>query len=931
MSDQKINRLVALGVFLVTCIVYLRTLSVTVVFWDVGEFCAASRLLQVPHPPGSPLFILVARIISLIPFLPDIAARMHAVSAIGSAVGILFLYLVTEKLIARFHSLETGVDKLIVFGSSAIAALALAFSTTYWDNAIEAEVYGMAMFFTSLVLWLGLKWWEHADEPHNEKYFLLIAYLLGLSTGVHILALLVAIPIMMLYYFKRYEFSRESFMKFGLIAVPAFFVIYPGIVQFFPSMLDGDVKLPLIGNVPATGKSDILTFIPLIVLIVVSYYAYDSYRKKQKLLHVACLSFLFIVIGYSTYSQVLIRANVDNLPMKENNPNNLERLTSYLTREQYGDTPLLKGESWNNETQSYEVKLFPRRHSHEAMHEATRVNYSSDGDFMWKYQIDHMFIRYILWNFVGSEGDWQDAGASWKETLGIPLLLALIGAWYHFKKEWKLGFILFATFIIMGIVLDLYQNQQDPQPRERDYFYVGAYYVMAVWLGIGIVALVDLLRKSLRQGAAFNFTASGVIVVCALVVPVNLARINWREHDRSQSYIAWDYSYNLLQSCEKDAILFTNGDNDTFPVWYLQDVEGVRRDVRIVNLSLVNTPWYVYLMKTDSPHGAKKVALSIKNEQIESLQPRLWKPQQIDIPVPKEVAERFGVKDTSVLSRGKITFTMNGVNMNPETKILRVQDMMVLDIVMSNKWDRPIYFAVTCSPDSKIGLDNYLWMRGLAYRFKPEKVGPSDGGIGGIEEEIMERNVLGENVQPSTTMQNGYLYRNLNNPSVYYDENVQRMVMNYRASFLRLAFYSMRNLNDTEKARKIMARMDELLPITVVPNQDWMFTANIMSVFNQVGDMERAGKYAAVVEGICKDVIESNRAEANDPFGPYRVLMEIYDMRKDYPSAIAILKSAQAQIPGAQNSPDLTNRIKIFEDRLKGGTPADTGQPGAPK
>jgi hypothetical protein len=915
MSDKMMNRLVALGVFLVTITVYLKTLSVTVVFWDVGEFCAASRLLQVPHPPGSPLFVLVARIVSLIPFLPDIAARMHAISAFGSAFGVMFLYLVNVKIIGRFRAIETGVDQLIVYGASAIGAFALAFSTTYWDNAIEAEVYGMGMFFVSICLWLALKWWENADEPHNEKYFLIIAYLLGLSTGVHILALLVIIPIMMIYYFKRYEYTHKSFLIFGIIAVGSFFVVYPGIVQWLPSLLDGDV---------AGVKSEFFKFVPFLCVAVAAYGAYKTTQTHQKMLHIACLSFILIVIGYSTYTQVLIRSNVDNLPMKENNPNTLARLTSYLTREQYGEAPKLSGESWDNEAQDYKEKFFPRRYSREAMHEPTRVNYTSDGDFFWKYQVDHMFLRYIFWNFIGEEGDWQDGGVDWKQTWGIPFLIALVGLYYHFRKEWKMGLVLLAMFTIMGIVLDLYQNQQDPQPRERDYFYVGAYYCLAIWISVGVVALIDLLRKKMSEGSGFTVAASGILAVFVVAVPFNLARINYHEHDRSQNYIAWDYSYNLLQSCEPDAILFTNGDNDTFPLWYLQDVERVRTDVRIVNLSLVNTPWYVGMLKNDAPNGSKKVAMSFSNAQIEQLQPKLWRPRQIDIPVPKNIAEKFGVKDTAVLNRGKISFTMNGINMNPETKIVRVQDIMTLEIIMANHWERPIYFAVTCSPDSKLGLDNYLWMRGLAYRFKPEKIPNMEGGIGGLEEDIMVRNVLGENVTPVKTPQDGYLYRNLNNPAVYYDENVQRMVMNYRASFMRLAFYALRTGNNQEKAKKIMDRMDDLLPVSVIPNQDWRLTADIMNIFSQVGDKERFEKYALIIEQTCKDLISSNRVDQNDPFMPYRYLIDIYEGRKDYLSAINILKSAQAQFP---NVPELASRIQLYEQKLKASSDTNSAKP----
>jgi hypothetical protein len=239
MSEKAINRIVALGVFLVTIVVYLKTLSTTVVFWDVGEFCAAARLMQVPHPPGSPLFLFLARIASLIPFRDDIAARMHAVSAIGSAFGIMFLYLVSVKFIERFRGIpKTALDRIITYGASAIGAFALAFSTTYWDNSIEAEVYGMAMFFVSFMLWLVLRWWEEADEPYSERYIILIAYMLGLSSGVHILALLVTIPILLIIYYRRYEITRQSLVRFALVALGIFFVIYPGIIQLMPSFLD---------------------------------------------------------------------------------------------------------------------------------------------------------------------------------------------------------------------------------------------------------------------------------------------------------------------------------------------------------------------------------------------------------------------------------------------------------------------------------------------------------------------------------------------------------------------------------------------------------------------------------------------------------------------------------------------------------------------
>jgi transmembrane protein TMEM260 (protein O-mannosyltransferase) len=914
MSDKVINRAVALGVFLVTAGIYLKTLSTTVVFWDVGEFCAAARLLEVPHPPGAPLFVFLARVASLIPYRDNIAARMHAISAVGSAFGIMFLYLIAVKLIEMFRGATQSVtDKIVVYGASAIGALALAFTTTYWDNSIEAEVYGMGMFFVSFCLWLALRWWEHAEEPHNEKYLLLIAYMLGLSTGVHILALLVTLPILMMIYFRKYQYSRKGFIQFSLVALAIFFVIYPGIVQFLPGLLDGEFK---------GVKSELFPFIPPLCVAAAAYGAYRSYRTHHKMVHIGCLSFLLIVVGYTTYTQVIIRSNVDNLPMKENNPNNLSRLTSYLTREQYGETPLLKGESWDNETQTFVEKIFPRRYSQEPMHEPTRVNYTSDGDFFWRYQVNHMFVRYVLWNFVGAEGDWQDAGVSWKESFGIPLFMALIGLYYHFRKDWKMASILMVMFIIMGIVLDLYQNQQDPQPRERDYFYVGAYFVFCVWIAIGIIGIYDFLRKSL-QANVLSWAAPLLVVVFALTIPISLARSNWKEHDRSQNYIAWDYSYNLLQSCAQDAILFTNGDNDTFPLWYLQDVEGIRRDVRTVNLSLVNTQWYIHLLKNDTPFGGKKVALSLTDEQIDRIGPVRWNPRKVDLPVPKQVAERYGSTDSSVVNQGKIVWTMNGQPYQQDIRYLRVQDIMVRDIILSNRWERPIFFAVTSAPDSKIGLDNYLWMEGLALELRPKSFSSQEGGT---DMKMMEANFLAKDVKPSKTLQYGYLFRNLNNPSVYYDENVQRMVMNYRAGFMRISDYYSRSESDKPKARQVMSLMEDVVPISVIPMQDWRYTFYVARIFNQLGEKERFDTYAKSVEAKCEELIASGQYDqADGSSNPYLILSEVYGMRKDYPKAIEMLNNLAVQFPD-QNT-WIKGQISMYDKLQKGGGVPDSNRP----
>jgi cytochrome bd-type quinol oxidase subunit 2 len=768
-----------------------------------------------------------------------------------------------------------------------------------------------------------LRWSEKSDEPHNEKYLLLIAYLIGLSVGVHLLAVLTIFPVLMIVYFKRYEFSRKSFIRFGIISVITFFVIYPGVVQFLPSMLDGEFK---------GIHSDILPFIPPVAIIAAAYGVFRATQKKQKILQVALLSFLLIVFGYTTYILVIMRANVDNLPMNENSPHDLAGLVSYIGREQYGDTPMLKGESWDNEQQGFVQKYFPRRWSPEEMHRPTRENYKSDGDFFWNYQTNHMFLRYVFWNFVGAEGDWQDAGVGWKDTWGIPLFVSLFGIYFHFKKDWKMALTFLAMFIIMGVVLAWYQNQQDPQPRERDYFYVGAYYVIAIWIGLGIVGLIDLLRKKIKEQKTFTTAASGFIILSVVAIPLNLLRVNWHEHDRSHNYIAWDYSYNLLQSCEPNSILFTNGDNDTFPLWYLQDVEGVRRDVRIVNLSLVNTSWYIKQLKNQMPHGTPKVPISLSDGQIDRITPRAWKPQQLELPVSSDIINRYDsvdrprmsqvqLADSNVLKEGKITFTMNGIPYQQDVRILRVQDILTWEIIRANRWERPIHFAVTCSPDSKIGLDNYLWMQGLTYKLKPRKV--PQGGMG-IDYDIMANQLMAENVTPTKTPQLGYLYRELNDPSVYYDENVQRMVMNYRFNFIRLAEVALREKNNRDEAKRIMKRMEEIIPIDVVPNLEMRISAYVMNLFNQLNDTMYAEKYSKILEVAAQDMINKNRVDAQDPSLPYQVLLDIYDRRKNYSAALDLMNQLTAKYPG---DPQLKSRIQFYEQMLKGQNAVDSAKP----
>ncbi len=887
MSYKNLNAIIAAVVFGVTLAVYLVTLAPTVVFWDVGEFIAAAKLLQIPHPPGSPLFLLFARIAMMIPFAADQAVRAHALSATLSAVAILFFYLVIVRVIREFRGLPTTLaDRIAVFGSAAVGAFSLAFTMTYWDNSIEAEVYGASMFFLAAVLWLAMKWRDHDGDPGNEKYILLIAYLIGLSLGVHLLALLAIFPVMMLLYFKRYEYTVKSFVQMMMITVVVFFIVYPGIVKYLPGMMDGDF---------AGKKSQIIAIIPWVIIGGVFYGVYRTYRTKSKVVHIGLLAIALIFFGYTTYVGVLIRSNV-NPPMNENDPSNLARLTSYLAREQYGEAP-----------------FWPRRTSQEAHQQGIYTDYSSEWDYLIRYQLNHMFFRYVGWNYIGQESDVQDSPVSWRDTFGIPLLVGLFGLFYLFKAGkdgWKLALVFVAMFVIFGPVLALYQNQQQPQPRERDYFYVGAYYVLSLWIAVGVLGIIDLVVKAMKRPAA-TLLVTGVIVVAAgLAVPFNMARINWSGVDRRGNYVAWDYSYNILQTCEKDAILFTNGDNDTFPLWYLQDVEGIRRDVRIVNLSLVNTPWYIKQMKEKPYYSeALPVPISLSDSRIAGIQPIQWDPRRVELAVPHEAIARFGVKDTAVINQGKMSWTMTNTLQFRDVKAIRVQDMMVLDILRTNQWKRPVYFAVTCSPDSKIGLDDYLWFHGLAWLLEPQKVQRDQMGLDPV---ILRSNLFDTPEGYSTTPRYGYKFRRINDPSVNYDENTTRLMINYRTAFVRLAMYYANFEANPAKAAEALERMETLIPSSKIP-YGWELGADLAGFFFRLGRQQRFEELSAYVERECRAAIDAGQVNMQSYYNPYRVLLDIYDMKRDYGKTLDLLKSLAVMYP---NDPGLKQRIQATEQQI---------------
>lgn len=873
MDSGKLNRIVGIGVFLVSLITFILTLSPTVVFWDVGEFMAAAHLLQVPHPPGAPLFLIIARIFGMIPISSDIAVRMHFISALGSAASVMFLYLISVRFITIWRGKpETTYDRVVVYGSSVIGALSLTFSKTFWFNAVEAEVYGLSMLFVSSILWLALRWYERADWERGDIYLLLIAYLIGLSVGVHLLAILALFSVMLLVYFRYNEFSVEGFVKFGLVAVLVFGIIYPVIAKWFPSMLDGEIG----GN-----RNDIYSFIPFLAVGGALYGIYRSTQTKKRIMNVALLSFLLIVLGYSTYILVYIRANAQP-PMNENNPNNLTRLVSYLNREQYGEAPLMK-RRWNT-TEPEQV--------------AAHQKYSSDWDYFWNYQLKHMYLRYFGWNYVGVDGDSKDAGVDWRQLYGIPLLLGFFGAFYHWSKDWKMAFVASVFFLIMGFVLVVYFNMQEPQPRERDYFYVGSFFIFSMWIGIGILGLIDEIKERFFREQNATPAAYAVLAVALAAVPLNMARINFHEADRTGNYVAWDYSYNLLQSCEKDAILFTNGDNDTFPLWYLQDVEEVRRDIRIVNLSLLNTNWYIHQLKNEEPYGAKKVPISISDGRIENIQPVPFEARSAALPVPGAVLTKYAVKDTSITNKEAISFTIQPTIALGNYRLLRVQDLMVLDIVRSANWERPVYFAMTVSDDSKVGLREFMQLEGLAFRLVPRK-GPYWENL---NEGLMRGHFFTNPEKRSKEPQIGFLWRGLRDSTVYYDEDVRRLMINYRQAFLSLGYYYANVKKESPRFAEVLDRMEEVMPRRIIRMPVGM-KFDLANYYGLAGRQDRSQELLREVADELAPIVGKRQTPQVSEDNPYILLLRAYEglaMYKEAEDLLAVIREVYASEQGVE-------------------------------
>ncbi|MCZ6818718.1 MAG: DUF2723 domain-containing protein [Calditrichaeota bacterium] len=788
MEHKQLNRIIATVVFAIAFVVYSMTVAPTTSYWDCGEFITSAYTMAVPHPPGAPLYILVGRIFSMIPFVQDIGLRVNMISVLVSALSAMFAYLIIVRLLRAWKGIpETVEQKLAMYTGGVIGALGCAFSDSIWFNAVEAEVYAMSLFSTAIVVWLIMVWLEKADQPVSDRIMLFIAYIMGLATGVHLLNILAIPTLFLIVYFKKAQLKLTSFAVWSIGAGLIFGLIYPGVVKGIPWII----------------SEFSFTALGLIVFALLGGIVY-AVRENKRSLTLVLMGMMLIGVGYSTYTALYIRSGLKPA-INENHPDTPAKFVSYLNREQYGDIPIMERKA-------------P----------------------MWEYQIKKMYIRYFGWQFIG-QGNTRGADSYIVETIStrglmaLPFIIGLIGMFYHFKNDWKRASSILALFIMTGIAITIYLNQEDPQPRERDYAFVGSFFAFTLWIGIGAGAIMEFVLQTIRQSALLRkIGVAMTLVILTLAVPFNLLSANYHTHDRSGNYVAYDYSYNILQTCEADAVLFTNGDNDTFPLWFLQYVYNIRRDVRVVNLSLLNTNWYIKQLRDEEP----KVPITFRDDQIDQLVAVLWeKPRNINIHVPRQTVLRDlerGLDNTKLTPEdipadAAVSFELAHTRVIQGRSVLLTQDRMVLHIIAANKFERPIYFAVTVAGSNMLYLDgrrgqnkNYLRMDGLAFKIMPYYGPPNFMSPQHLQTNVFEK----------------FRYRNLNNPGVFYNYNVQGLLQNYRSAFLRLINYYQTEERDQEKVLAVLDRINEDMPEEVIPLRDYRLSVNFGQIYADAGRPE---------------------------------------------------------------------------------------------
>ena len=893
MDNQRQHQIIGGIVALVSFIVYFLTMAPTASFWDCGEFIAISQGLQVSHPPGAPFYMLIGRLFSMFTS-PEMAAwSVNLMSVIFAAATTWLTYLIIVRLIEEWKgSINTWdkATKITGFSGGVIGALAFAWSDSNWFNSVEAEVYSMSMLFTAIVIWMTFRWVDDVRASHikttglallaspaSARWIALMGYLYGLASGIHLLNLLSIFFTGYVIFFEKFEkenWKRGQFIAgivaTGIISSICFFVIYPGVIQWFPVLAE---------------KAGLILALALALGICLGG-LYWSQTTKHQLANLFFMGLTLVMLGYSTYALIFIRSAA-NPPIDENDPETTEAFVKYLKREQYGSTPLLYGASYNNETQQVDKdKLFPRRWSDQSPdHLAKYAEYTSDWSFFWDYQIREMYVRYFMWNFVGRSSDKNGAEwtalptqrpatdlRSWSEQesqnvyYALPLLLGLIGLFWHFNKDPRRAFTIALLFFITGIGIILYLNQTPVQARERDYSFAASFFAFSIWIGIGAAGILETLSDFTKKNVAILGVVAALLFAA---VPGLMLQQNYNDHNRANNYVAPEYAHNMLNSLAPNAILFTNGDNDTFPLWYLQEVENVRKDVRVVNLSLLNTNWYINQLKNQKANATDVVPISLTEAQIQDprpcaiADPNLMQQMGIDAPLCESYGFKRDATDNtlkSVLSVNQNLFTgdlkaalmgeiptqmpwaVKGRPYGEGLNILQVSDIATIDIVKTNAaqgWKRPIYFAVTVSDDGYADLQPYFHLEGLAYRVLP--IAHEDPN-GRIVPSILKKRL------------DTFKFTGLNQSGIYFDQNIRQMTDNYRTLYAQYA-ETLSQQGRKAEALQVLNKLSQQLGDTVIP-PDFYSSFRLGQAYTAAGNSTNANKYFLSAENIITDLFK---------------------------------------------------------------------------
>ncbi len=944
---QKLNNLLGWITFGIATAVYFLTLEPTASWWDCGEYIATAFKLQVGHPPGAPTFQLLGRLFSLLANgdTSKVAVMINSMSALSSSFTILFLFwtitMLAKKIVAPKGDMDNG-KMIAILGSGFIGALAYTFSDSLWFSAVEGEVYAMSSFFTAIAFWVILKWEIVADQKHSLRWLVFLAFLIGLSIGVHLLNLLAIPAIAYVYYFKKNTPTWKGIVVTGLgsILILAFIMygVIPDIVNLYSKteiIFVNSFGLPfnsgtivftlaiiamIVTGILYTGKptakitpfaicggffmllvlagsSDAGNFFFRLIIVGLAILLVYKTQKSRHILNTILLAFAFLIIGYSSFIVLVIRAN-SNTPINENNPKDAVTMLSYLNREQYGDRPLFYGQYYNAPLVDYTdntpiyakdakagkyiivdarkgtvpvydeqfMTIFPRMYSnqkpsHVTAYEnwgaikgvpvkvtkrdgttetITKPTFGENLRFFFTYQIGHMYLRYFMWNFSGRQNDVEGHGGiqdgNWitgikffdEARLGnldkfpegwtnpahnkfymLPLILGLIGFFYHLNRDGKDTFVISLIFLMTGLAIIIYLNQTPQQPRERDYAYSGSFYAFAIWIGLGVLGVIEGLKYILKKITKNPSVPAILATVLCLAVPAVMAEQGWDDHNRSGKYAARDFAFSYLDSCQDEAILFTNGDNDTFPLWYAQEVENHRTDIRVVNFMLASGDWYIHQMGK-KVYDSDPMPLSLKPEQyskgsndilpVVELNP---KGEHISIrEIIKFISDENNRRDfgdgqlLSYLPTKKIripvdTAALKRSNLIPEEMKGRLvpyidftirknyfykNDLMLLDIIATNDWKRPIYFTSPSAIGGALDVDKYCHLEGMVYKLMPVVAENYIRGIGGVSTDTCYDRLV-----------NVCKWGNLHDPKVVIDRESYRNAQIPRQNYMRVA------------------------------------------------------------------------------------------------------------------------------------------------